>query len=122
MIASWKPRHQIKLKKFKALTGKLVKDLIKQNKLKNKKITQGLDSLKILKSVDQTSLDQTLLDTSQILNAFKTPDTSQILNAFKTPDTTDKETLPESPLLLNGRLTPDTKIKQTTSSSSFFLE
>ena len=78
-----------------------------------KKTTQGLDSFKILKNVDQTSQtspDQTL------------PNPPQIVNATKTLDTEDKETLPNSPLILNDNLTPDTKIKQRTSFSNSFQE
>ena len=89
----------------------LVKELIKQNILINKKTTQ--DSFKILKNVDQTSQaspDQTL------------PDPPQIVNATKTPDTKGKDTSPDSTLLLNNILTPDTKIKQTTSFSNSFQE
>ena len=79
----------------------------------NKKTTQGLDSFKILKNVDQTSQtssDQTL------------PDPPQIMNATKTPDAEDKETLPNSPLMLKDIVTPDTKIKQTTSFSNSFQQ
>ena len=97
----------------KTLIEILVKELIKQNILINKKTTQGLDSFKILKNVDQTSQaspDQTL------------PDPPQIVNATKTPDTKGKDTSPDSPLLLNNILTPDTKIKQTTSFSNSFQE
>ena len=97
----------------KILIENLVKELIEQNILINKKNTQGLDSFKILRNVDQTSqtsTDQTL------------PDPPQIMNATKTPDTEDKETLPNSPILLNDILTPDTKIKQTTSFSNSFQE
>ena len=60
----------------KTLIEILVKELIKQNKLINKKTTQGLDSFKILKNVDQTSQassDQTLPDPPQIMNAIKLP-------------------------------------------------
>ena len=74
-----------------------------------KKTTQGLDSFKILKNVDQTSQtspDQTL------------PHPPQTVNATKTPNTEDKEALPNSPLILNYILIPDTKIKQTTSFSN----
>ena len=39
----------------KTLKENLVKELIKQNILINKKTIQGLDSFKILKNVDQTS-------------------------------------------------------------------
>ena len=39
----------------KTLMENIVKELIKQNILKNKETTQGLDSFKILKNVDQTS-------------------------------------------------------------------
>ena len=95
----------------KTLIENLVKELIKQNISINKKTTQGLDSFKKLKNVDQTSQtssDQTL------------PDPPQIMNATKTPDTEDKETLPDSPLLLKDIPTPDTKIKQTTSFFKFF--
>ena len=49
----------------KTLIELIVKELIKQNILINKKTTQGLDSFKILKNVDQTSQaspDQTLPD------------------------------------------------------------
>ena len=95
----------------KTLIEILVKELIKQNILINKKTTQGLDSFKILKNLDQTSQaspDQTL------------PDPPQIVNATKTPDTKGKDTSPDSPLLLNNILTPDTKIKQTTSFSNSF--
>ena len=91
----------------------LVKELIKQIILINKKTTQGLASFKILRNVDQTSqksTDQTL------------PDLLQIMNATKTPNTENKETLPNSPLLLNDILIPDLKIKQTTSLSNSFLE
>ena len=95
------------------LIENLVKEGIKQNRLINKKATQGLDSFKKLRNVDQTSqpsTDQT------------SPDPPQIMNATKTPDTEDKETLPISPMLLNNILTPDTKIKQTTSFSNSFQE
>ena len=57
----------------KTLTENLVKELIKQDIL-----TQGLDSFKILKNVDETSQassDQTLRDLPQIMNVTKTPDT-----------------------------------------------
>ena len=77
------------------------------------KTTQGLDSFKILKNVDQTSQtspDQTLANPPQIVNATKTP------------NTVDKETLLNSPLILSNILTPDTKIKQTTSFSNSFQE
>ena len=97
----------------KTLIEILVKELIKQNILIIKKTTQGLDSFKILKNVDQTSQaspEQTL------------PDPPQIVNATKTPDTKGKDTSPDSPLLLNNILTPDTKIKQTTSFSNSFQE
>ena len=97
----------------KTLIEILVKELIKQNILINKKTTQGLDSFKILTNVDQTSQaspDQTL------------PDPPQIVNATKTPDTKGKDTSHDSPLLLNNILTPDTKIKQTTSFSNSFQE
>ena len=97
----------------KTLIEILVKELIKQIILINKKTTQGLASFKILRNVDQTSqksTDQTL------------PDLLQIMNATKTPNTENKETLPNSPLLLNDILIPDTKIKQTTSFSYSFLE
>ena len=97
----------------KTLIENLVKELIKKNILINKKNTQGLDSFKIFKNVDQTSKissDQTL------------PDALQIMNATKTPETEGKETLPDSPLLLNDILTPDMKIKQTTSFSNSFQE
>ena len=91
----------------------LVKELIKQIILINKKTTQGLGSFKILRNLDQTSqksTDQTL------------PDLLQIMNATKTPNTENKETLPNSPLLLNDVLIPDLKIIQTTSFSNSFLE
>ena len=97
----------------KTLIEILVEELIKQNILIYKNTTQGLDSFKILKNVDQTSQaspDQTL------------PDPPQIVNATKTPDTKGKDTSPDSPLLLNNILTPDTKIKQTTSFSNSFQE
>ena len=97
----------------KTLIEILVKELIKQNILINKKTTQGLDSFKILKNVDQTSQaspDQT------------SPDPPQTMNATKTPDTKGKDTSPDSPLLLNNILTPDTKIKQSTSFSNSFQE
>ena len=97
----------------KTLIENVVKELIRQNILINKKTTQGLDSFKILKNVDQTSQtssDQTL------------PDPTQILNATKTPNTKDKETVPNSTLILNDILTPDTKIKETTSFSNSFQE
>ena len=76
----------------------------------NNKTTQGLDSFKILKNVDQISQisDQTL------------PHPPQIMNPTKTPETEDKETLHDYPLLLNDILTSDTKIKQTTSFSNYF--
>ena len=64
----------------------------------NKKTPAGLDFLKILKNVDQTSQtssDQTLPDPLQITNFTKTPDT---------------ETLPDSPLIFNDSLIPDTEI------------
>ena len=95
----------------KTLIENLVKELIKQIILLNKKTTRGLDSLKILRNVDQasqTSTDQTL------------PDPPQIISANETLDVEDKETSPNSPLLLNHILTPDTKIKQTTSFSNSF--
>ena len=85
----------------KTLIENLVKQLIKQNILINKKSTQGLDSFKVLRNVDQTSQtssDKTLLDPPQIMNATKTPDTE------------DKETLPNSPLLLNNILNPVQKL------------
>ena len=88
----------------KTLIGNLVKELIKQNILINKKNNEGLDSFKILRNVDQTS--QTSTDQSL-------PDPPKIMNATKTPHTEAKETLPNSPVLLNNILTPDTKIKQT---------
>ena len=88
----------------KTLIGNLVKELIKQNILINKKNNEGLDSFKILRNVDQTS--QTSTDQSL-------PDPLKIMNATKTPHTEAKETLPNSPVLLNNILTPDTKIKQT---------
>ena len=72
----------------KALIENVVKELIKQNILINKKATQGLDSFKILKNFDQTSQklpDQTL------------PDPPQIMNPTKTPDTEDNETARNSP-------------------------
>ena len=97
----------------KTLIEILVKELIKQNILINKKTTQGLDSFKILKNVDHTSQaspDQTLLDPPQKMNATKTPDIKGI------------DTSPDSPLLLNNILTPGTKIKQTTSFSNSFQE
>ena len=49
----------------KTLIENVVKELIRQNILINKKTTQGLDSLKIWKNVNQishTSSDQTLPD------------------------------------------------------------
>ena len=94
----------------KTLIENLVKELIKQNILINNKTTQGLDSFKILKNVDQISQisDQTL------------PHPPQIMNPTKTPETEDKETLHDYPLLLNDILTSDTKIKQTTSFSNYF--
>ena len=76
----------------KTLTENIVKELIKLNILISRKSTQGLDSFKILRNVDQTSQtssDQTL------------PDPPQIMNATKATDTEDKETLSNSPLLLN---------------------
>ena len=97
----------------KTLIENLVKEFIKKNILINKKTTQGLDSFKIFRNVDQTSQtpsDQTL------------PDPPQIMNATKIPDTEDIETLPNSPPLLNDILTPDMKIKQTTSFSNSFQE
>ena len=97
----------------KTLTENIVKELIKLNILISRKSTQGLDSFKILRNVDQTSQtssDQTL------------PDPPQIMNATKATDTEDKETLSNSPLLLNDILTPDTKIKQTTSFSNSYQE
>ena len=97
----------------KTLIENSVKELIKQNILINKKTTQGLDSFKVLRNVDQTS--QTSTDQSL-------PDPQQIMNATKTPDTEDKETLLNSPILLNNILTPDTKIKQTTSFLNCFQE
>ena len=60
----------------KILIENLVKELIEQNILINKKNTQGLDSFKILRNVDQTSqtsTDQTLPDPPQIMNATKLP-------------------------------------------------
>ena len=62
----------------------------------NKK-TNGLYYLKTLKTVDQTSLDQTL------------PDQPRILNATKTSYTKDRETLHDSPLSLNDIPIPDTQ-------------
>ena len=97
----------------KTLIENLVKEFIKKNILINKKTTQGLDSFKIFRNVDQTSQtpsDQTL------------PDPPQIMNATKIADTEDIETLPNSPPLLNDILTPDMKIKQTTSFSNSFQE
>ena len=91
----------------------VVKELIRQNILINKKTTQGLDSCKILKYVDQisqTSSDHTI------------PYRTQIMNATKTPDTGDKETEPHWPLILNDILSPDTKIKQATLFSNSFQE
>ena len=41
----------------------------------NNKTTQGLDSFKILRDVDQTSSDQALPNPPQLMNATKTPDT-----------------------------------------------
>ena len=90
----------------KTLIANLVKELIKQNILINKKTTQDLDSFKILRNVDQTSQ----ASTDQILT-----DPLQIMNVTKTPETGDKETLLNSLILLNDIFTPDTKIKQTTS-------
>ena len=82
----------------KTLIENLVKELIKQNILINKKNPQGLDCFKILRNVDQT------LQTS----TYQTlPDLPQIMNATKTLDSEDKETSPNSPLLLNDILTPD---------------
>ena len=97
----------------KTLIENVVRELIRQNILINKKTTQGLDSFKMSKNVNQisqTSSDQTI------------PDPIQIMNATKTPDTEDIETAPNSPLILNDILTPDTKIKQTTSFSDSFQE
>ena len=93
----------------KTLTENIVKELIKLNILISRKSTEGLDSYKILRNVDQTSQtssDKTLRDPPQIMNATKTTDTE------------DKETLSNSPLLLNDILTPDKRIKQTTSFSN----
>ena len=59
----------------KTLIENLVKELIKQIILLNKKTTRGLDSFKILRNVDQasqTSTDQTLPDPPQIISANKT--------------------------------------------------
>ena len=67
----------------KTLIENVVRELIRQNILINKKTTQGLDPFKILKNVNQisqTSFNQTI------------PDPTQIMNATKTPDTEDKET------------------------------
>ena len=84
--------------KNNTLIETLVKELIKQNILINKKNPQGLDCFKILRNVDQT------LQTS----TYQTlPDLPQIMNATKTLDSEDKETSPNSPLLLNDILTPD---------------
>ena len=97
----------------KTLIENVVRELIRQKILINKKTTQGLDSFKISKNVNQisqTSSDQTI------------PDATQIMNATKTPDTEDIETAPNSPLILNDILTPDTKIKQTTSFSNSYPE
>ena len=61
----------------KTLIENLVKELIKQNILINMKTTEGLDSFKILKNVNQTSQtssDQTLLDPPQKITATKTLD------------------------------------------------
>ena len=71
----------------KTLIENWVKELIKQNIVINKKTTQGLDSFKILKNVDQTS--QTSSDETL-------PDPPQIMNATKTPDSENKETLPNT--------------------------
>ena len=86
----------------KTSTENLVKELIKQNILINKKPPKVLILLNYwgMFQTSQTSTDQTL------------PDPPQIMNATKTPDTEDKETLPNSPILLNDILSPDTKIKQ----------
>ena len=97
----------------KTLIENVVRELIRQNILINKRTTQGLDSFKISKNanqISQTSSDQTI------------PDPTQIMNATKTPDTEDIETAPNSPLILNDILTPDTKIKQTTSFSNSYQE
>ena len=97
----------------KTLIENVVRELIRQKILINKKPTQGLDSFKILKNVNQisqTSSDQTI------------PDATQIMNATKTRDIEDIETVPNSPLILNHILTPDTKIKQTTSFSNSYQE
>ena len=91
----------------------VVKELVKQNILINKKTTQGLHSFKKFKNADQTSQtssDQTL------------PDSPQIMNTTKTSDTKDKEAMLNSPLILNDIFTPDMKIKQTTTFSNSLQE
>ena len=58
----------------KTLTENVVKQLVRQNILINKKTTQGLDSFKISKNVNQisqTSSGQTIPDPTQIVNATK---------------------------------------------------
>ena len=97
----------------KSLIENVVRELIRQTILKNKKTTQGLDSFKILKNVDQIS---------QPSSGQTIPDPTQIINATKTPVTEDKETVPNSPPILNDIHTPDTKIKQTISFSNSFQE
>ena len=76
----------------KTLIENVVRELIRQNILINKKTTQGLDYFKISKNVNQitqTSSDQTM------------PDPTQTMNATKTPDTEDIKTAPSSPLILS---------------------
>ena len=60
------------------LIENVVKELIRQNILINKKTTQGLDSFIILKNINQISqpsFDQTLPHPTQIMNATKSPNT-----------------------------------------------
>ena len=60
------------------LIENVVKELIRQNILINKKTTQGLDSFMILKNINQISQpssDQTLPHPTQIMNATKSPNT-----------------------------------------------
>ena len=90
----------------KTLIENVVIELIRQNILVNKKTTQGLDSFKISKNVNQipqTSSDQTI------------PDPKQMMNATKTPDTEDIETASNNITLIEGKnvITDEYKISQT---------
>ena len=57
----------------------------------NKKNTEGLDSFKILRNVDQTSqtsTDQSLPDPPKIMNATKTPRGTLLANKTSSRDAT----------------------------------